>query len=240
MSLSNLPHHVSELEQLYARTLGAGIRSLAITAPSSGCGVTTLASALARRSALAGRRTLLVDFNTHRPALASQFGLHDDLADWALHDGSDVEAISATSQFGLSLLASPQRGALSAESREPHAIARLMSEWMGRYDCVIADTLPVTARNRMNIPPSHLCAACQGTVLVTLANRTSASDLHQAVRILSDAGARLLGNVVNDRLNPGLREELCREAGRLMPIFPRLSRWLEGFFRNSTLLANRP
>jgi hypothetical protein len=69
------PEHYVELERVYSRTFGQGVRSLAVTSADEREGVTTLVVALAKRNRFSGRSTLVVDLNLHRPALQQRFGL---------------------------------------------------------------------------------------------------------------------------------------------------------------------
>lgn len=223
---------LAELEALYERTLGHGLRSLAITSPSWRSGVSTLAAALARRAAAGGRRTLLVDLNLMRPALDRLVGAQPTAVDWALHDGSAGHALVPATQSNLTLLTPPRQRAFDILSREADTIRQAIAQWQEEWDCVILDCLPVTARNRANLPTPQVCAACQGTILVVLANGTTGPELSAASETLEQAGARLLGAVVNDMNNPSLLEELCREADRLRSMAPilaeRIKRWLRG------------
>lgn len=51
---SAFPVHYAEMEELFARTIGRGARSIAVTSANSGEGRTGIAYALARRSAVSG------------------------------------------------------------------------------------------------------------------------------------------------------------------------------------------
>ncbi|MFO1036117.1 MAG: hypothetical protein U1E45_04660 [Geminicoccaceae bacterium] len=220
--MSVLPLHASELESIYARTLGAGVRSLAITAPKVGSGTTTLALALSRRASAAGRRVLLVEFNSSRPSLATVLDVQT--RDWALHDGTAANAMVPVPGGSLAVLPASMRGALSIESREPKVIQAAFQHWTETYDCVVADMPPVDLPGQVALPAPSLCAAAEGTLLVVLAGATTATELAAAARTLAAANARVLGCVVNDRFNPTLAQELARETHRLDRFLPRLSR----------------
>lgn len=59
-----------EIEQVYAGVLAKGARAVAVTSAGPGEGVTSVASALAQRSLLAGQSTLLVDLNLNNPSFS--------------------------------------------------------------------------------------------------------------------------------------------------------------------------
>ena len=59
-----IPIQYEEMDALFAATIGAGHRSIAITSSQHDEGVSMLSYALARRIAASGRRSLLVDLNT--------------------------------------------------------------------------------------------------------------------------------------------------------------------------------
>ena len=233
----DLPLHQSELEQLYLRTVGAGLRSIAVTAPDIGAGVSTIAWALARRAAAGGRRTLLVEFNSARPMLARRADI--PATDWSLHDSSAEGALVPLQGEQLSVLPAPLRMNTNLASREKAVIEAALGGWMARYDLVVCDVPAVKAQHPGNLPVHSLCGACDGTLLVVLAGRTRATDLETTASSLVAGGARLCGCVANDRFNPSLAQELGRETRRLDRFVPRLARRLRGWIAGSELLALR-
>lgn len=233
----DLPLHQSELEQLYLRSVGAGLRSIAVTAPDIGAGVSTIAWALARRAAAGGRRTLLVEFNSARPMLARRADI--PALDWSLHDSSAEGALVPLQGEQLTVLPAPLRMSTNLASREKAVIEAALGAWMGRYDLVVCDVPAVKAQHPGNLPVHSLCAACDGTLLVVLAGRTRANDLETTASSLVAGGSRLCGCVANDRFNPSLAQELDRETRRLDRVAPRLGHWLRGRIARSELLALR-
>lgn len=234
----DIPLHQAELEQLYLRTVGAGLRSIAITSPSQGAGVSTVAWALARRAAAGGRRTLLVEFNVARPALGRR--TDHPAVEWSLRDRALRHAIASVDQPNLAVLPAPIRADASLASRERQVVERAFAEWTDAHDLVVADLPAVNAQHPSNLPVPTLCAACDGTLLVVLAGRDRAAETEAAVTALGTAGARLCGAVANDRFNPSLASELARETRRLDRILPPLARGLRRMIDRSSLLAARP
>jgi Mrp family chromosome partitioning ATPase len=233
----DLPLHQSELEQLYLRTVGAGLRSIAVTAPDIGAGVSTIAWGLARRAAAGGRRTLLVEFNSARPMLARQADVR--ALDWSLHDSSAEGALVPLQGELLTVLPAPLRMSTNLASREKAVIEAALCAWMARFDLVVCDVPSVNGQHPGNLPVHSLCAACDGTLLVVLAGRTRANDLETAANSLAAGGARVCGCVANDRFNPSLARELSRETRRLDRHAPRIARWIRRRIARNELLALR-
>ncbi len=244
--MNELPIHYAELESIYSQTIDCGVRSLAITACSSGEGTTTLACALAKRSQAGGRKTLLVDMNFCHPSIGPELGLNP--CSWNNLDNLLEDQISMVSNEddGAAYLPKPLSalGVLPAPStptgnlllREKEYLARCMEAWLLEYEVVIVDTSPLNAINRHNLPAERICSQCEGTVLTVLAGVTRQAQLQSAMERLKGHGIELSGCVFNDRYSPTLAEELLRETYRLQRWFPSLMSWLRGKIRQSALL----
>lgn len=229
-----LPIHHTEVEDIYAKTLGAGLSTLAIAAAEDGEGVSTLSYALARRCAAIGRKTLLVDFNRRRPSVGQRLAI--PARDWLPGAPSAQVAIVQLSRTGLSVLPAPGENIEWLAVRDTPTLHKCFQQWRRRFDCIVADTSPLTVRNQKNFPPESVCAACDGTVLVVLTGRTSETRVQEARHKLADANARLVGAVLNDRYAPALADELLRETRRLDKAMPRLMQKLRAMIRRSTFL----
>lgn len=230
--MSELPIHWAELEAVYARTVGSGVRTLAVTAPEGGEGVTTLARALAERAAAVGIQTLYIDFNLNRPMIPGGSGLESEDTDQTL--------ILPTGSAGLDVVPAPTRAANLLTLRDPARLRTALAGELAGYDLIVFDTSPVNAANRGNIPAEAVAAACDATLLVVLSGRTRTAAAQAAAERLRTAGARLTGIVMNDRFAPTLADELCREAARLGRWLPGLSGRLQRWLRRRPFLAMRP
>lgn len=228
-----LPIRYIELENVYAQTFGSEARSVAVTAPQGGEGVSTLAYALARRAAAASKKTLLVDMNLAAPSVAGRFGLHS--REWSPEGDSSGRAIETFPSIFLSILAAPTR-AHSWAFRDARTLRKCIERWTEEYDFVVIDTSPINRSNQGNIPPDLVCAACDMTVLVALSGRTTESQVIEARGRLVAVGARLAGGIMNDRYMPHLADELCRETYRLERWLPKLMEKLRLKIRRSSLL----
>ena len=227
-----LPIGYMELESIYARTVGEGMRTLAVTSSVSGEGVTTVAEALAKRVEAAGNRALLVELNLFRPELTRRFGVARQ--NWLPMDSEHKD--SAIRVDGFSLLSAPSSPDAALRFREHAALQTAIERWLSDYDVVVFDTSPLNAVNQGNIPAELVCTACDGSLMVVQAGCTSESSVREAAQRLRDAGANLLGSVVNDRFNPTLPSELIRETFKVNRYFPRFSAWVRSRIRASALL----
>ena len=228
-----LPIRYIELENVYAQTFGNEARSVAVTAPQGGEGVSTLAYALARRAAAASKNTLLVDMNLARPSIAGRFGLQSK--EWSPEGDSSGKATETFPSIFLSILPAPKR-AHSWAFRDARTLRECIERWTEKYDFVVIDTSPINRANQGNIPPDLVCAESDMTVLVALSGRTTESQVIEARSRLVAVGARLAGGIMNDRYMPHLADELCRETYRLERWFPKLMKTLRLQIRRSSLL----
>lgn len=229
-----LPIHYTEVEDIYAKTLGAGLSTLAIAAAEDGEGVSTLSYALARRCAAMGRKTLLVDFNRRQPSVGQRLAILT--SGWLPGEPSAQDNIVQLSRTGLSILPAPTDDTDWLTARDTSTLNRCFQQWRERFDCIVADTSPLTVRNQENFPPESVCASCDGTVLVVLTGRTSETRVLEARHKLADANARLAGVVLNDRYAPSLADELLRETRRFDKPMPGLMNKLRAMIRRSTFL----
>jgi protein-tyrosine kinase len=235
--LAQFPIHYAELQAVYAQTIVKGVRSLAIASAESGEGVSTLAYALARRTAAAGRQTLYVDFNLFRPIINEMLGVPRE--PWSPDDSSAVDSIVRFREESFAVLAAPTGATAAVSFREMPVLEGIFKRWLEEFDCVIADTSPLNNINSRNIPAELICAACEATVLVVLAGRTPETSIRRAVGRLQESHANLTAAVINDRFNPHLADELVRETQRFDRFMPRLMEQIRQRIRASTLLTAR-
>jgi len=229
-----LPIHYMEVEDVYARTLATGIASLAIAGVNDGEGVSTLAYALARCAAAMGKKTLLVDFNRRNPSVGKRLGIPSTL--WFPGDETADNNIVALSQTGLSILPAPTNESDWLRVRGAQELRACFDNWQKKFDCVVADTSPLTVCNQENIPPENVCAACDGALLVVLSGQTSETSVLEACRKLNNTKAHLLGAVLNDRYAPTLADELLRETKRFDRVAPKFMKKIRGVIHRSTFL----
>ncbi len=229
-----LPINYTEMEDIYVKTFGSSMRTLAIAAARDGEGVSTLAYALARRAAAMGRRTLLVDFNRRDPSVGRRLGLPP--VKWSPSTETAQENVIPLSNTGLDVLTAPMNDVEWLREREAEILQACFSRWLVHYDCVVADTSPLTIRNQENFPPENVCAACDGVLLSVLTGGTSETRVAEAITRLRSVGACITGTVLNDRRAPSLADELVRETFRFEKKLPKMMESIRQQIRRSVFL----
>ena len=212
-----LPVSYLEIEEIYNDSIGKGMRSVAVTAANPEEGTSTLAYALAQRSEVDGKQTLLVEVNMLHPELGDLSGhAHTD---WFPDPDSADACVMGSEEGNLDILPAP----CSTDALVFRSIAKmskLMQHWLEKYDVVIFDTSPVNARNRNNIPAESICAMADGAILMVMAGVTRQTQFRTALDRLMHSNVTLVGIVFNDFRNPRLADEICRETRRLDRWFP--------------------
>ncbi|MGN7613791.1 CpsD/CapB family tyrosine-protein kinase [Magnetococcales bacterium HHB-1] len=261
--MTPFPIHYIELENIYSQTLGSGMRTLAVTSSEPEEGVSSLAHALVRRHEQAGYSVLLVDFNRKAPSVAQHIGegyqsppshplLQENtqeknrlsIEQKTTPQPQDVEennllqtAIIRHPERKLALLPAPKSPQVALRLRENSVLTETISAWQQEFDAIVFDTSAINSINHANIPTETVSSHCEGTLLIVLAGVTSTVSVQTATQKLSDAGARLVGTVFNDRFNPSLADELCRETHRFDRWLPKLMQKLRSRIRRSALLT---
>ncbi|MGA8169929.1 MAG: hypothetical protein WB816_03720 [Methylocystis sp.] len=191
------------LDALYQATFGEGARVVGVIGIESGAGATTCARALARRCALAYRRTLLVDlsgrFKTGGP------------------DGTQLPLL----KDGYEAMCIRPNDADLYQCRNKEFLKRLLTKTFAGYESIIVDCAPALARFDDAVP-GRLTAGCVDTVLLVCRGDTATKQtIDRAKSILTRTPIR--GVIVNGRDQRTLGEELAREAMRFSRAFPALA-----------------
>lgn len=194
----------SEVAESY-RTIRTGIRfgitdasskTLLVTSPSPGDGKTTVASNLAIAIAQTGKRVLLVDADCRRPMVQRIYALKEEigLSSVLIGESELAASIQHSSVENLDILPCGPLPPNPAEMLNSEAFTSLLRELAAQYDQVVVDSPPVAPVTDARI----LGAACDATVLVIRAEKTSRRVAEHARDALASVGAVLLGVVVND------------------------------------------
>jgi len=182
------------------------IKVLVLTSPNPNEGKTTCALSLARASALAGQKVILIDCDSRRQALNQIMSIEPELGLWHVLSGqTDWRTVTGVDEASPAhILPSAPGEFASADVLSGEAMDALLDELRGHYDLIILDCPPVWA-----VADTRLLAAKgDGVVLVSRWNKTSIRALSAAIRHLAPSGARLLGVIVN-----GVDGEVARWAG---------------------------
>jgi chain length determinant protein tyrosine kinase EpsG len=183
--------------QLMLRWFDKGRKVIAVGAPRTGTGCSTLTANLAVSFAQLGERTLLLDANFRNPAQHQLFGMSAEtgLADVLLGRSSVERSIVSIAQLnGLAVLCAgpiPPNPHELLSSRAMQYLLELASEI---YDVVIVDAPPI-----LEYADAQMIASrAGGYVLVTRRHRTRMNDVSAVQERLAPSGATLLGAIVNE------------------------------------------
>lgn len=170
------------------------------TQPAEGKSITSCSLAIS--NAQAHRKTLLVDFDLRRPRLAKVFGLTDLDVEHSfshtLQRGGKCNFSELVNRSGiedLDVIAS-----LKPEGVDPASImgSSIVSEFFAwareNYDRVIIDSPPFGIVGDV----VTLASMVDGVMVVCCPDRTHFRPIQSAVRNLAEAGATVLGVIVND------------------------------------------
>jgi capsular exopolysaccharide synthesis family protein len=174
-----------------------------VTSPGPQDGKTTVAINLAVTMAQAGGRILLIDADMRRPRVHRSFGLKSDKGISSVMAG-DLElkdAICKSEVPNLDILPCGPMPPNPAELLHTERFRQILAQCRGKYDRVILDSPPIGPVT----DPAIIGSATDGVVLVLRAGHTTREATQFARRQLGDAGARILGLVINqtDRKGSG-------------------------------------
>jgi Mrp family chromosome partitioning ATPase len=166
---------------------------LQFTSPGDGHGNTiTLARLLPHVARTFDGSVLVVDANTRNPDMARRL---DVAVTWRLTDvlsGAThwMNAVRATSLSRVSLLPG---GTGMLRRHDVRNAAALLRELAGHYDLVLIDTTSLAHDGA-----AQLAATCDGTCLVVRLGEASRRSVCESVRVIDNAGGRLLGYIAVD------------------------------------------
>lgn len=179
------------------RTGGNNFKVLLITSTSRQEGKTVSAYNLGIASALAGKRTLIIETDLRSPSHASSLNVSPDL-------NAKLEPLGYYAKLNecirlvpdvenLYIIPSPGPLRQSAAILESNEMRRLMEDVRERFDLVILDTSPLSLSN----DPLLIQPYSDGIVLVTRPNLTQENMLVEAIDQLVESELGLLGVIVN-------------------------------------------
>ena len=173
----------------------AGRRTLAIASAGGREGRSFIAANLAVVFSQLGQRTLIIDADFRSPRQQSIFNVPDRFGlSSALSGRADLSAALPVSGLtGLAVLPAGPLPPNPLELLSRASFAALLARAQSEYDIILIDTPPAA---------EYADAQCiafrtRDTLLVTRQNHTRLGHTEAAVRDLSDAGARIVGTVMN-------------------------------------------
>lgn len=216
------------VEKIYATTFAAGHRVVAFTGAEHDVGTTTIARALARRSANAGKITLFID-------MSGPAGKVEASSWFEPGDGGASQAVMLDDMGFDHLKITPNKNSIFA-FRSVEKLEELLRLDLGRYEAIVVDTAPASDLIFAAIPASIAAAACECVILILPSETMTRAIIEQRSADLRFAGAKIIGTIVNRRDSPNLAAEIAREMRRFERFLPKISRWLQDKATNSPLL----
>lgn len=179
------------------------VQALVVTSPGPRDGKTTAAISIAITMAQAGARVLLLDADLRKPRIHKSFGLPADKGiTTAIMGEAQAKALILHSEIPLlDILPCGPIPPNPAELLHTERFREILAQCRREYDRIILDappTGPVT-------DPAILGSIADGVVMVLRAGHTTRDAALHARRHLADAGARILGLVVNQTDRKGTR-----------------------------------
>jgi succinoglycan biosynthesis transport protein ExoP len=174
-----------------------GADVVVVTSALGGEGKTTTALDLARSTAEAGERVLLVEADLRRPTLGTALGLASGpgLSDVLAGQVEVAAAVRPGGVDGLSVLPAGSVPPNPAELLSSPRMADVVAALRSGYDRVLLDATPL-----LPVTDAVVCAGlADGVLLVVRWGRTSRDEVSEAVTMLEQVHAPVLGSVLNGR-----------------------------------------
>lgn len=183
-------------------------KTVVITSTAADEGKTTTAICLARTSAMAGNRTLLLDADTRRTATSRMLSGSAELGLLDVLDGSATidDVLLEDEITGMQLLPQRTRKAPNFDALQSTNMQELLDQLKARYDLVVIDAAPV-------LPVAEtkaLAAMADATLLAVRWRHTRIKGVQMTVQQLRRAEANLVGTLMTQvdlRARSMLRED---------------------------------
>ena len=244
-----IPYSYQELEHIYAKSIGKGARSIAVTASKPQEGTSSVACSLARRAKAVGFKVLVVDSNLNNPDVTNSITAKlegttqqklNAINDYWIDDTTPSKPLYLTDDVNLNVIPAPtEQDSQRLRIREQSHLQALINLWHQQHDIIIFDTSPLCLINKNNIPPQTIASCCDGAILVVQTGTTNANELRDAMNILHSQKINLLGTVMNENKTPLLSQELARQCEKLEQLLPTLGRMLKNFVSNNPFLQRQ-
>ncbi len=173
----------------------APIKTLLVTSPVADEGKTTVALNLAAAFALGGLRTLLVEADLRRPSLHKRFAPTgtNGLTTTIVGQVPLEDAVTATDTKNLYVLLAGAIPPNPVELLGSEQMAGLLERIAALFDVIVVDSPPVLPV----ADAATIMAHTDGVIVVARTGKTDRTKLLDATQIVTRAGGRLLGVVLN-------------------------------------------
>ncbi|WP_299173337.1 polysaccharide biosynthesis tyrosine autokinase [uncultured Brevundimonas sp.] len=167
-----------------------GCKIVVLTSALPGEGKTTTSVGLARVSAIAGSRVLLLDCDLRRRAVTRALGLNTDAGLVEVLQGTaTLESVLKLDEASGAYILPLSSTTATQDVFGTQAMDELLGKLRGSFDLVLMDTAPVLALADTRV----LAAKADMTILLARWRKTPARAINSAVKMLQQSGAYILG-----------------------------------------------
>ncbi len=176
----------------------ASSRIIMLASAEPGAGTSTVARDFASTLALNGEvRTLLIDANLRKPVLHDIFGVQrtPGISDHVLADAALADCLRDSGVPNLTVLPAGRPAVAPPRILADPRIDGMLSEFRDRFDLIVVDSAPL-------VPFAEgvrFSRKVDGVVMVIRSAATKQVQAQRVLTLLDDAGARVLGSVLNGR-----------------------------------------
>ncbi len=179
-------------------------KRLVVTSPFAQEGKSMIAMGLAVQAATTyNLNVLLVDMHWRAPSLHTCFKTEQNYDDSQLTSAEDVLGfIQKTEIEGLNLLTAPKETAADLSRAGLKVSLDILDKAALEYDRIVVDTGSIFPPNRFMLDPMNFARNADGAVMVILGGVTPRDSAKRASLMFNNAGARLIGVIMNQWKNP--------------------------------------
>jgi capsular exopolysaccharide synthesis family protein len=180
----------------------AQVKSLLVASAVPDEGKSTLAILIARHSAVAGQRVVLVDTDLRRPVIAKTFKLKDDtlgLTDLLMHHDLTLDKVLITDpETGMQILTRGKSAFVNpVDLFASQRMKSIVNDLRTQFDLVILDSAPVMA-----VPDTRiLTGLVDKTIFVLHWDLTPKKVVHSALHLLNKDGYANVAGIVLQKVN---------------------------------------
>jgi hypothetical protein len=199
-------------EKVDLATFAKGAQVVALSSPSAGEGVSTIAEQLAKRSTEIGKKTLLLLFSNkpEKPGVIP----------WKIGENSN-KSLKRNEQ-GYYFLHVKAIDSDILKWADPITISNFFKVLKRNFDRIIVDLPPISTREALEVSPVPIAAETDCLMLITLSGHLTAISAKELVTTLEQADVKIAGVLLNDRDYPTIGMELARQADKLKNFAPAL------------------
>jgi len=141
------------------------------------------------------KRVLVVDADMREPRIHALLGMRprQGFGDLLMSDAPVESVICSTPIPNLSAILCGERPSNPGELLGTERVGEIFAELKSKYDCIIVDTPPVLPV----VDTIHMASFADGVILVIEAARTSRKRIQQAIHLLNNANASVMGFLLN-------------------------------------------